>query len=77
MGKPDALSRRADHRTGSNDNSDITLLTPAFFAVRALEGMELVGEEQEILKEIQKGTKDREKEEAIAKVAQELIASNG
>ena len=33
MGKPDALSWRADHGTGSEDNSDITLLTPGFFVV--------------------------------------------
>ena len=32
MGKPDALSRRADHGTGSNNNSNITLLTPGLFA---------------------------------------------
>jgi RNase H-like domain found in reverse transcriptase len=34
MGKSDALSQRADHGTGSGDNSDITLLTPVFFAAR-------------------------------------------
>jgi hypothetical protein len=38
MGKSDALSRRADHGDGSEDNRDLTLLTPNFFAVRALEG---------------------------------------
>jgi hypothetical protein len=31
MGKSDALSRRADHGSGSEDNWDITLLTPKFF----------------------------------------------
>jgi hypothetical protein len=77
MGKSDALSRRADHGTGSGDNADITLLTPAFFAARALEGVELVGEEWEILKDVRKGTRDGEKEEAVAKVAKELLASNG
>jgi RNase H-like domain found in reverse transcriptase len=51
MGKSDALSRKADHGTGSGDNSDITLLTPVFFAARALEGVELVGEERDILKD--------------------------
>jgi hypothetical protein len=34
MGKSDALSRRADHGSGLDDNRDITLLTPNFFAVR-------------------------------------------
>ena len=45
MGKPDALSRTADHGSGSKDNEDIVLLTLDLFAVRALEGVELVGEE--------------------------------
>jgi hypothetical protein len=33
MGKSDALSRCADHGDGSEDNRDLTLLTPNFFAV--------------------------------------------
>ena len=37
MDKPDALSRRADHGTGTNDNSNIVLLPPKLFRVRALE----------------------------------------
>ena len=72
MGKPDALSQRADHRTGSEDNSNITLLTPGFFAIRALEGLEVVGEERDIFRDIQKGTRDREPEEALVKVVKEL-----
>lgn len=32
MGKPDALSRRADHGTGMDDNADITLLHPELFS---------------------------------------------
>ena len=77
MGKSDALSRRADHGTGSNDNSDITLLTRDFFAARALEGVELIGEERDILKDVRKGTRDGEKEEAVAKVAKELLSTKG
>ena len=72
MGKSDALSRRSDHGTGSDDNSNITLLTPGFFAVRALEGLEAVGEERDILKDVRKSTRDGEPEEAIAKVVKEL-----
>jgi len=49
MGKPDSLSRRSDHGTGANDNSDIVLLTPKLFAVRTLEGLEFTGLEQDIL----------------------------
>ena len=35
MGKPDTLSQRADHPQGTNDNSNITLLTPEKFHIRA------------------------------------------
>jgi hypothetical protein len=69
MGKSDTLSHRADHRTGSKDNSDITLLTPAFFCAQALEGTEIVREEWSILTDIWKGTRDGRKEEVVAKVA--------
>jgi len=43
MGKPDALSHRSDHGTGADDNSDVVLLTPKLFAVRALEGLQFTG----------------------------------
>ena len=75
MGKPNALSRRADHGTRSDDNSNITLLTPGLFAVCALEGLEVIGEERDILRDIQKGTRDGEPEEAIAKVVKDLKAT--
>jgi len=55
MGKTDALSRRSDHGTGSEDNDNMVLLTPNFFVVRALEGLEAAGEERGILKDIRKG----------------------
>jgi len=47
MGKMDALSRRSDHRTGLEDNDNMVLLTPEFFAVRALEGLEAAGRNKE------------------------------
>src|SRR5271168_3970021 len=72
MGKPDALSRRADDGSGSKDNEDIVLLTLDLFAVRALEGVELVGEKRDILKDIRRETEDGEKEEAVAKAVKEL-----
>ena len=72
MGKTDALSRRSDHGTGSEDNDNMVLLTPSFFAVRALEGLEAAGEERGILKDIRRGTRDGEKEEPVAKAAREL-----
>src|SRR4029077_6888302 len=39
MGKSDALSRRADHGTGSDDNSNMVLLSPSHLAVCTLEGL--------------------------------------
>ena len=71
MGKPDALSRRADHGTGSADNSDITLLDPKLFAIRALEGLEFTGQELDILRDVRKGVKDPQ-EEPIASAVKEL-----
>ena len=75
MGKPDALSRRADHRTGVDDNSNIVLLPPSRFAVRALEGLEFAGPEQKILQDICQGAKSPE-EEPVAKAVQELQKSS-
>ena len=45
MGKSDALSQRSDHGSGSDDNQNLTLLTLGLFAVRALEGLQVVGKE--------------------------------
>jgi hypothetical protein len=59
MGKFNALSRRADHSSGANDNKDIVLPTPDLFVIRALEGLELVGEEKEILREGRRAERKR------------------
>jgi len=75
MGKTDTLSHQSDHRTGSEDNN-MVLLTPNFFAVQALEGLEAAGEERGILKDIWKGTQDGEKEEPVARAARELQGSS-
>jgi len=72
MGKPDALSRRADHGNGASDNKNIVLLRPEFLAVRALEGVELTSIEQKILSDIHKGNRNEDQEEPIAKAAREL-----
>jgi len=72
MGKPDALSRRADHGNGASDNENIVLLRPEFLAVRALEGVELTGVKQKILSDIRKGNWNGDQEEPIAKAAREL-----
>jgi hypothetical protein len=39
MGKPDALSRWADHRSGQGDNNNLTLLAPELFRIHALAGV--------------------------------------
>jgi hypothetical protein len=49
MGKPDALSQHTDHGDGSRDNKDTTLLQLELFAICALEGLTVEGEEQDIL----------------------------
>src|SRR6202522_3595950 len=72
MSKSDALSRRSDHGSGTHDNKDIVLLTPDLFAIRALKGLELIGEEKEILREIRRETESGEKEEGVAKAVKEL-----
>ena len=76
MGKTDALSHHSDHHSGSADNDNMVLLTPDFFAVQALEGLEIVGEEQDILRDIQRGTKDGEKESRVAEVVVGLQGSS-
>ena len=75
MGKPDALSRRADHGNRASNNENIVFLWPEFLAVRALEGVELTGVEQKILSDIHKGNQNRDQEEPIAKAAWELQRS--
>jgi len=75
MGKPDTLSRRADHGNGASDNENVVLLQLEFLAVRALEGVELTGVEQKILSNIHKGNQNRDQEEPITKATQELQCS--
>jgi hypothetical protein len=52
MGKPDALSRRADHGSGQNDNDNMTLLFHELFRVHALSVITLIGPECDILRDI-------------------------
>ena len=48
MGKPDALFCWADQGSGSDDNENMILLTPDFFAICASQGLEVIGEERDI-----------------------------
>ena len=75
MGKLDALSQRADHRTGTEDNQNLTLLTPNLFAVRALEGLEVSGEEKDLLRQIRHETELESHEEVVIKAIKELKQS--
>jgi hypothetical protein len=54
MGKPDALSCRADHGSGQNDNDNMTLLSPKLFCVHALSAIALVGPKRDILRDIRR-----------------------
>jgi hypothetical protein len=80
MGKPDALSRRADHGTGGGDNADVTLLRPELFAARAIRtivGVSAEGEEREILRDIRQGNRAGAQEDTVAKAAQALRSAKG
>jgi hypothetical protein len=76
MGKSDALSRHVDHGSGSDDNQDIILLTPNFFVVHALEGVQVEGQEQELLKLIRQETRDGELEDAVSRAAKALKSTS-
>jgi hypothetical protein len=77
MGKSDALSRRADHGTGG-DNDNITLLHLEFFAthaVHALSGLSPEGKERNMLWDIRNANHEGRQEDAVAKAAGELWKS--
>jgi hypothetical protein len=76
MGKSDALSRQTDHGSGSDDNQDITLLTPNFFGVRALEGVELIGQDQELLRLICRETKGEEFKDTVNRAVKALRSTS-
>ena len=76
MGKSNTLSQRLDHSSGAKDNDNMILLTLDFFAIRALEGLKMLGEEKDILKEIQHETESRSKEEVVVKAIKELMKSS-
>jgi hypothetical protein len=77
MGKPDALSRRADHRSGQGDNNNLMLLAPELFRIHALAGARLEGDKRNILREVQHSLRDGVQEEAVAKAARELRKDKG
>jgi hypothetical protein len=77
MGKSDALSRRPDHGSGSDDNRDIVLLRPELFVIRALEGIEIAGEDFSILEDIRQQMKEGTLEDAVGTAVKRLRESKG
>jgi hypothetical protein len=77
MGKPDALSRRADHGSGQGDKDNLTLLAPELFRIHALAGARFQGDERNIFREVWRSLKDSVQEESIAKAARELRKDMG
>jgi hypothetical protein len=75
-GKPDALSRRADHKKGEDDNKNRVLLTPDFFRVRATEAsaVRLEGLDVEFIERIKKCN---DQDDAVVKALKELETSHG
>ena len=57
------------------DNQNLVLLTPGVFAARALEGLQVVGEEKDILKEIRCRMETEDQEEVVVKAVKELKKS--
>jgi hypothetical protein len=76
MGKPDALSRRSDYGDGKQDNENVVLLKPELFAIRALEGLTVEGEEKDIVKEIRKRNREGEVEMQVTAAVKELKRGN-
>ena len=72
MGKLDTLSQRSDHGSGMDDNQNLTLLTLSLFTIRALEGLQAVGEEKDILKEIRCRMEAEDQEEVVIMAVKEL-----
>jgi hypothetical protein len=64
MGKPDALSRWANHGSGQGDDN-LMLLAPELFQIHALAGARLKGDECNILQEVQCSLKDDVQEESV------------
>ena len=79
MGKPDVLSQRADHGTGSDDNSNVVLLSSKLFTICAVEGLEFIGPERDVLRDIRKGSRwldQASDKEPVVKAVHELQKSS-
>jgi hypothetical protein len=72
MGKVDTLSRRVDHGSGEGHNEGVILLKPELFEIRAMEGISLTGEEEELMKEVKEGLKAGRCEKGVADARERL-----
>ncbi len=73
MGEPDALSRRADHDSGQEDNKGVVLLDPSVFQIHALRATLVRGQEVDILRDIRECMEgEGTTEEPVAAAAQRL-----
>jgi hypothetical protein len=77
MGKPDTLSRWADHGSRQGDNDNLMLLVPELFWIHTLAGVRLEGDEHNILQEVWYSLKDDVQEESMAKADRELREDKG
>ena len=73
-GKPDALSRRPDHRSEGKDNEDIVLLKPEYFRIAALRRghATMVTDEKQLLRMVREV---KEWDESVVKAVEELKRS--
>ena len=76
MCKINMLSWISDHASGAGDNDNLTLLSLELFAPRALEGLMAIGEEQDLLWDLQKAFQESNKEESIVKAVEKLWKGN-
>jgi hypothetical protein len=77
MGKPDVLSRRADHSSGQGGNDNLTLLSLELFQIHALSGTRLEGDERNILQDVRCSLCNDTQEESVVKAAGELRKDKG
>jgi hypothetical protein len=77
MGKPDALSRQADHGSRQGDNNNLTLLVPELFRIHALAGARLEGDKCNILREVRLSLGNNVQDESVVKAARELRKDKG
>jgi hypothetical protein len=55
----------------------MTMLSPELFRIHALSGLDIVGEEHNILQDVWRSLRDDDLEESVAKAARELRRDRG